>query len=240
MPIEKVNTQLVGLPPAWMSRVVGQSGAIGNSDEIRKILGEPIPQPLDPKTLPPDIAKFFAPQGMLERFRRKLSLISRKKGGAIIPAKNIIACVDEDDNLYIGTDFLAEYGDNEHLLMGILAHEWGHMMSDLPRNVDWSHLTWDELFALRRDEEADADAFAGRVLFSLGYDPQQLTSFLKALDTSKKKKKLPTFKYHNTATRVEIIKQSFEANKRAMEVARRLFFGSKETGPKIGQIIGSG
>lgn len=241
MAIEKVNTQLVGLPPAWMSRVVSGGKAMGNAEEIRKLLGEPIPRVVDPKTLPPEIAAFFGPRGLLERLRRKLSLLSRKKGGRIIPAKNTIASVDEDDNVYVGVDFLAAHGDHEALVAGILAHEWGHMLSDLPRQVDWSHLTWDELHALRRDEEGDADGFAGRALFLLGYPPEEMIAFLKDNDRRRKDKKLPCHKYHNHATRAAILKESYEAERRALEMARRLFLREGRTsGVKLGRIIGAG
>jgi hypothetical protein len=241
MPVEKISTLVSGLPPAWISRAVSRGGAMGNAEEIKKLLGEPIPQLVDPKDLPPEIAAFFGAGGLLERLRKKLALFSRKKGKKILPAKNTIASVDEEDNLYVGVDFLAQYGDDEELVAGIIAHEWGHMMSDLPRGVDWSHLTWDQLHALRRDEEADADAFAGRVLFLMGYKPEAMIAFLKERDKHRKKKKLPCHKYHNHATRAAILRESYEAVRRAMEVARKLFFAGKDsTGPKIGRIIGAG
>lgn len=241
MAIEKVNTQLVGLPPAWMSRVSGGGRAMGNASELRKMLGEPLPQLVDPKNLPKEIAAFFGPRGMLERLRRKLSLISRKKGGKILPAKNTIASVDEDDNLYVGVDFLEQFGEDEALIAGILAHEWGHMMSDLPRKADWSHLSWDELHALRRDEEGDADGFAGRAMFLMGYSPEGMIEFLSEMDRRRKDKKIPCHKYHNHATRAAILRESWEAEKRAMEFARNLFFrGGKTSGVKLGRVIGSG
>ena len=239
MPIDKISSTLIGLPPAWMSRVIAAGGAIGNATEIKKLLGEPIPQIADPKTIPPHIAEMFEPGGVLDRMRRKLALISRKRGRKIIPARNTIASVDEEDNLYVGVDFLEKFGDNDALIAAILAHEWGHMMSDLPRGVDWSHLSWDQLHAIRREEEADADGFAGRALFLMGYPPDAMIKFLKEID-KKRDKRIPCHKYHNTPTRVEILKQSFEAERRAMEVARRLFFGSRETGPKIGRVLASG
>lgn len=240
MPIEKINTSILSLPPAWMSRIVSQGGAMGNAEEIKKILGEPIPKILDPNDLPKHLAAFFASGGLLDRLRKKLSLISRKKGGKILPAKNTIASVDEDDNVYVGVDFLEAYGENEALVAGILAHEWGHMMSDLPKNVDWSHLTWDELFAVRRDEEGDADGFAGRALFLMGYSPEEMVTFLKEMDRRRKNKKLPSHKYHNHPTRAAILRESYKAEERAMEMARKLFFSGKGSGVKIGRIIGAG
>lgn len=241
MPIEKINTQLVGLPPAWMSRVTSHGGGMANATEIKKILGEPIPQLVDMKTLPGHIAEHFMRGGLLDRIRRKLSLISRKKGGKILPAKNTIASVDEEDNVYIGVDFLEQFGGDESLIAGILAHEWGHMMSDLPRHVDWSHLTWDELFSIRRDEEGDADGFAGRALFLMGYSPEPMVEFLKETDRRRKEKKLPSHKYHNHPTRAAILRESYEAEHKAMEFAKRLFFAGKNpVGAKVGRVIGSG
>lgn len=239
MPIDKISSATTGLPSLWMSRVIAAGGNIGNATEIRKLLGEPIPQIADPKTIPPHILEMFESGGLLDRIRKKLALISRKRGRKIIPARNTIASVDEEDNLYVGVDFLEKYGGDEALIAAILAHEWGHMMSDLPRGIDWSHLSWDELHAIRRDEEADADGFAGRALFLMGYKPDEMIKFLKELD-KKRNKNIPCHKYHNTATRVEILKQSYEAVKRAMEVARRIFFSSRETGPKIGRVISPG
>ncbi len=240
MPIEKINTQLAGLPPTWMSRVQ-KGSASANATELRKVLGEPLPQVLDVKTLPPNIAAYFAPNGVLERIRKKLATISRKKGGKILPAKNTIASVDDDENIYVGVDFLEQYGEDDALLAGILAHEWGHMLSDLPKNVNWSKLSWDDLHAIRRDEEGDADGFAGRAMFLLGYSPDSMIEFLRQNDRKRKEKKLPCHKYHNFATREAILRESFEAERRAVEMAKRLFIKNKQsTGPKFGRLIGSG
>lgn len=235
MPIDKISGAGIGLPPLWMSRVIAAGGAIANADEIKKILGEPIPNIADSKTIPPAVLKMFERGGLLDRLKRKLALISRKRGRKIIPARNVIASVDEEDNLYVGVDFLEKYGGNEDLVAAIIAHEWGHMMSDLPRGINWSRLSWDELHAIRRDEEADADGFAGRALFLMGYKPDEMIKFLKKID-KERDKRIPNHKYHNTATRVEIIKQSYEAEARAMEVAKKIFFGS----PKVGRMVGVG
>jgi hypothetical protein len=242
MAIERISSNLIGLPPAWISRAVSHGGAMANAEEIKKLLGEPIPQLVNPSALSPKVAACFAAGGLLDRLRKKLSIFSRKKGGKILPASNTIAAVDEEDNLYVGVDFLEEFGEDENLVAGILAHEWGHMMSDLPRSVDWSHLTWDQLHALRRDEEGDADGFAGRAMFLMGLPVEPMVRFLEALDRRKKDTKLPCHKYHNVATRAAILHESWEAEKRAMETARRLFFSSSKdpTGPKVGRVIGAG
>jgi len=252
MVIEKINTQLVGLPPNWMSRAVSKGGAMGNATEIKKLLGEPIPQIVDPDDLSPELKTFFGAGGILERIRKKLAEISRrksgrkkgKKGGQILPAKNTIASVDDDDNIYVGVNFLQENLNNENiegLLAGILAHEWGHMMSDLPKGVNWSHMTWDQLHAIRRDEEGGADGFAGRAMCLMGYNMKPMIKFLSKNDKRRKEKKLPCHKYHNHATRVAILEESFKAEENAIEVAKRLFFQGKDSmGPKVGKIIGAG
>lgn len=241
MPIERIGSSLIKLPPHWLSQISARSGNIGNSSEIRKILGEPIPRVLDLKTLPPEIAAYFAKNGLLERLRKKLALISRKRGGKILPASNTIAAVDEDDNLYVGVEFLEQFGEDEALIAGILAHEWGHMLSDRPKGMNWSRFTWEELFDFRRTEEADADGFAGRALFLMGYKPDSAIEFLKKVDAKRKRLKLPHVKYHNTATRTAIFKAAWEAERRAMDFAKRLFFSKGKTSSvKIGRVIGEG
>ncbi len=240
--VTKIESRLLRLPPTWVSRATARAGALGNSEEVKKLLGEPIPRKADPHTIPPKVLAMFGSRGLLQRLRKKLSIISRKRGRKIIPAHGTIASVDENDNLYVGVEFLEQFGDDEDLVAAVLAHEWGHMLSDLPRGVNWAHLTWDELHAMRRDEEADADGFAGRALFLLGYSPEPMTEFLTMLNRQQKKHKdFPAHKYHNTATRVEILRQSWEAERKALEVAKRLFFQGKDsTGPKVGRIIGAG
>lgn len=243
--ISKIESQHLKLPPSWMNRVTSRGGAMRNANEIKKILGEPIPKLADPKEVPPEIMAMFQSGGLLERLRKKLARIARRRGGKIIPAHNTIASVDEEDNLYVGVEFLEQFGDDEDLIAGILAHEWGHMKSDLPKGVDWSHLKWEELHAMRRDEEADADGFAGRALFLMGYTPDAMMKFLKMLDEQNKKKKenerLPSHKYHNTATRLAILKEAWKAQKQANEDAQRFFRqGRDNVGAKVGRVIGDG
>lgn len=220
--VDRVENRLLRMPPAWISRKVGSTGNLGNSEEVRKMMGEPIPRRADPRTLDPRIASMFAGNGVLERIAKKLKHISKKKHKKIIPAHNTVCCVDDEENIYVGVEFLAKHGDDEDLLAGIFAHEWGHMISDVPRGKNWNSLTWEEIFAMRRDEEAYADGYAGRALYLLGYKPESMMEFLKLLE-KKRNPKFPTFKYHNTATRVAILQASFEAQERAFETAERIF-----------------
>lgn len=224
--IDRIESRMTHLPPAWISRKTGSTGNLGNATEVRKMMGEPIPQKADLSRLPPHVAEMFDSNGILERLAKKLKSLSRKKHKKIIPARNTICCVDDEENIYVGVDFLEKYGDDEDLLAGILAHEWGHMISDLPKGKNWAHLTWSEIHELRREEEAYADGYAGRALYMMGYKPKSMMSFLKTVD-KKRNQKIPNFKYHNTATRVAILQASFEAQERAFAAARK-FFGAKK------------
>ena len=221
--IDRIDSKMTSLPPAWISRATSRSPNVSNSEEIRKILGEPLPRLANLNRLKPEIAAMFAPGGVLKIIQKKLGTLSRKKGKKILPAHNTIACVDDEDTIYVGVEFLEQFGSDENLLAGILSHEWGHMMSDLPRNVNWNSLTWDQLFELRREEEAYADGFAGRIMYLMGYSVEPMVRFLEKMER-KRNPKLPTLRYHNLATRRAILQEAFETEKRAIEVARRLFF----------------
>ncbi|MDO8528176.1 MAG: hypothetical protein Q7T03_10900 [Deltaproteobacteria bacterium] len=225
--VDRIDSKMTTLPPLWMSRITQGSGNIGNSEEIRKLLGEPLPKLANLTKIKAEIAAMFAANGVLERLAKKLGHLSKRKHKKIVAAHNTIACVDDENILYVGVEFLEQYGEDHDLLAGIFAHEWGHMISTLPRDKDWSHLTWDELHAIRRDEEAYADGYAGRALYLMGYKPQPMMEFLKKLNR-KRNPKLPSHKYHNTATRVAILEASFEAQERAFETAKKILLHPKK------------
>ena len=224
-PIQKVGGPLVGLPPLWMTRVIAQAGHIGNSSEIRKkfrkLLGEPAPEEVDLDSIPPELAALFTEGGMLQKIRKKLEGMTKKQAKRIAAAKGRVACVDEDDVVYVGVDFLEKYQNSEDLIAGIMAHEWGHMVSTLPSLDDLDKMSLDELLELRRDEEAGADVFAGRVLYVMGYSVDDMIEFLKSLE--KIKKKIKTKKYHPTEIREEILREAYKAQKKNEETAHKLF-----------------
>lgn len=240
MSIARIDKSLVGLPPNWMSRMSG-TGALGTQPEIRKLLGEPIPRLADLHTLPPHLLAMFGKTGVLERIRRKLATISRKKGGLFVPAHGTIAAVDADDTIYVGVEFLSASGGDEHVLAGILSHEWGHMVSDLPQDVDWNHLSYDELFELRREEEAGADAYAGRALYQMAYQVDPLCRFLEQLDAQRMAKgKAASNKYFDVATRAEILREGFRVEKRTTESARKLLDRPGYRHPSFSVLLGVG
>lgn len=234
--IDKISTILAQLPPNWMSRVTARSGQVGSPEaEMRKLLGEPLPQALKLRDLPRDLQALFGARGMLQRIKRKLEWISRRRGGKIIPARNTIACVDEQDNIYMGVDFIKKYSDNEDVIAGIMAHEWGHMLSELAPGTDLSHLNWDQMHELRRDEEGAADAFSGRAVYQLGYDIEKVVKFIESLD--KVDKKVQTQKYHDTGTRVAILREACKAQKKVVEQIRKLFGDKAADDPERSRLI---
>lgn len=232
MTIEKINTNLAGLPPAWLKRAEAGGMATPTETAIRKMLGEPLPRIVDPASLPPEIANLFMQFGVLRRIQKKLATLSRRPAGTVVPAKGTIACVDDDDNIYMGVEFLESHKGDEDLLAGIMAHEWGHIVSDLPRGADWSHLSWDDLFAMRREEESFADAYAGRMLYKMGYAVTRFAGFLE--DLRKFEKRLQSHKYYNPALRAEIVRQAFAAEMRSADSARKLFPGLPSNGLLLG------
>lgn len=222
--IKKVPSATIGLPPLWMARVIATAGNVGNTEDIRKkfrkLLGEPKPMEVDLDSVPPEIAALFAQKGMLQRIRKKLEQITKKPAKRLAAAKGRVACVDEDDVVYVGVDFLEKYKDREHLVAGILAHEWGHIVSNLPPEQELDNMTLDQILELRRDEEAGADAFAGRALYLMGYSVEDMVEFLKNLE--KIEKKIISKKYHPVDIREAILKEAFAAQRRTEDTARRL------------------
>jgi hypothetical protein len=222
--IKKVPSSTIGLPPLWMARVIATAGNIGNPEEIRKkfrkLLGEPKPQELDLNSVPPEIAALFTQQGMLQKIRKRLESITKKPAKRLAATKGRVACVDEDDVVYVGVDFLEKYKNREDLVAGVLAHEWGHMVSNLPPEKELDNMTLDQVLALCRDEEAGADAFAGRALYLMGYTVEDMVEFL--INLEKIEKKIKSKKYHPVDIREAILREAFKAQKKTEDTARRL------------------
>lgn len=222
--IKKVPSATVGLPPLWMARVIATTGNVGNTVEIkkkfRKLLGEPKPKEIDLDSVPPEIAALFTEKGLLQRIRKKLENITKRPAKRLAATKGRVACVDEEDVVYVGVDFLEKYKNREDLVAGILAHEWGHIVSNLPPESELDNMTLDELLAFSREEEAGADGFAGRALYLMGNSVDDMVEFLNNLE--KIEKKIKSKKYHPADIREAILKEAFSAQKKSEETARRL------------------
>lgn len=222
--IDKVPDINIGIPPNWLTRVIATAGHVGDSSEVRaklrKLLGDPKPEEVDLDSIPPEIAALFAQSGALQKIRKKLESITKKQAKRLAAARGRIACVDEDDVVYVGVDFLEKYKNREDLLSGIMAHEWGHMVSPLPTEEELTGMSYEQLMEIRKEDEANADGFAGRMLFLMGCSVDDMVEFLKNLE--KIEKKIVSKKYHPVEIREAILKEAFAAQKKTEDTARKL------------------
>lgn len=178
----------------------------------------------------PHLAPWFAPGGRLDRKRRKLKTLSGKDAKLIL-AKNTVAAADAKDNVYVGVEFLEEFGDNDDLVQSILAHEWGHLLSDASKlNVD--HLSWEQIFQLRRDEEAAADAFCGRMLAMMGIKPDVISQFLIQAEGAS-----PTLKYYAAEIRAAIIHEAYQIHGSRDGITRKIFAKRVYPNPYVSRLI---
>jgi len=222
--ISKVPSAAIGISSHAMARIIATTGHIGNQSEIRaklrKLLGDPKPEELDLDKIPPELAALFAEKGTLQKIRKKLEGVTKKKAKRLAATKGRVACVDEDDVVYVGVDFLEKYKDKEALLAGVMAHEWGHMLSELPSEEELDKMSYEQLMALRREEEAGADALAGKALYIMGYSAEDMIEFLKSLESIVKK--IKSKKYHPVEIREAILREAFKLQKRNTETARKI------------------
>ncbi len=209
--------------PLLRSPVIG--GQSRPTDIFRKTFGEPIPQIVD-ISKDPFLMALFGPFGAAEHVRKKLVALSRKNG-RIIPARGTIASAlaaseetGEEDSVFVGVDFLARHHKEVETVAGVLAHEWGHLVSEFPNGINPDELTWDEIFGMRRDEEGQADSYAGRMLYRMCYRPESFIRFL-----SQKEFRKETTKYHPVPVRVALVGESYRDEERKNRQAKNLFNG---------------
>src|SRR5262249_54878109 len=84
---------------------------------------------------------------------------------------------------------------------------------DYKKEFDVEELSWEEIFGIRKDEEAAADAYSGKMLFLMGYSPEGMIKFLK------KVQKKECHKYHSPVTRSAIIRAAYEDARRVRNQA---------------------
>lgn len=191
----------------------GQSSA---STQAPKTLGETPPIIVPPEFLG-ELEDLFAPGGMVSKLRRRLNRLKNRKC-RVVPAKGTIACIDSEDLVYLGVEFLNEFRDREDVIAGVMAHEWGHSCAVRPDEEELQKLNWEEIFELRRAHETLADEISGRLLALMGYDSEGLVTFL--LRTGKDTHNL---KYHDPQTRASIIRNGHADEKRKIDLANQLF-----------------
>jgi predicted Zn-dependent protease len=217
--VDKIQNSLIGLSTRLRhARAVG-SGQSASAQSV-KGFGDP-PPPLADIRNNALLMSLFTLQGLVGRLKKKLKQASGKNG-IIIPAKGIIACAGKDDQVYLGVEFLEKYQHEEETIAGVLAHEWGHLISKFTEMFDPNELNWDQIAQIRKEEEARADATAGRLLHKMGYSPEGLIRLLTHPKFQKE-----TQKYYSPQERAQIIQLAFDAQKRLVATSQRLqFFNS--------------
>ncbi|MBI2340963.1 MAG: hypothetical protein HYU99_11465 [Deltaproteobacteria bacterium] len=189
----------------------------GTVDEAsQKTLGETPPVVLSLEEIGV-LASLFAPSGLISRLKKRLNYLKRKKC-RVVPAKGTTACIDDDDIVYVGVDFLSRHLDDEETIAGVLAHEWGHACALKPTRDEIQQLNWDQIFELRRAHETLADEISGRLLCRMGYTPEGIVKFL-----TREKGETHNYKYHAPEIRAQVIRYGYEAEKRKAALARQLF-----------------
>lgn len=163
------------------------------------------------------LAAAFGQAGKIRRLQDRLNYLKNKKC-KVVPAKGTIACIDDEDIVYLGIEFLREHLDDDDVLAGVLAHEWGHACAKKPNQADLNRMTWDQIFKLRKEHENLADYTAGRLLALLGLKPDGIIDFLNQVQKGGE-----TAKYHAPDTRAKIILAGYQREKELGGLATSLF-----------------
>lgn len=215
MKIDKVSTGGSYLVLKGSTPITGDRRV---SDAPAKSLGEAPPIQLSLGEIG-DLASFFAPTGLVGRLAKRLNHLKKKKC-RVVPAKGTVACIDDEDTVFLGVEFLSRHFKDEETLAGVLAHEWGHSSAHKPTSDEIQKLNWDQIFEMRRAHETLADEISGRLLFMMGYTPEGLIRFLTS------GKDTHNLKYHSPEVRAQIVRYGFQAEKRKGELAKEIFSGS--------------
>jgi hypothetical protein len=226
----KVETNLSKLP-TWLKTSSSTSAPqVPTEGTQRKTLGETPPIVAQLSDFP-DLAPLFAHYGAIQNMRRKLKLLSGKDGKVVL-AKNTVGAADNKGVVYLGVEFLREHVKDDPLLAAVMAHEWGHLISNMAKHGNLDHLTWDEIFGLRKEEEAAADVFCGRMLAMMGYSTESIKKFLLEAE-----KGSPTVKYYAAPIRGAIIDEAFRRHAERADVTRKVFPKTNYPNPYTSRII---
>ncbi len=187
-------------------------------DDAPKSIGETPPRMVAQSELGA-LAALFAKGGTISKLRRRLNKLKKKKCD-VTAARGTIACVDGNDLVYLGVEFLEEFQDQEDVIAGVMAHEWGHSCALKPTDEEMKELNWNQIFELRRSHEVLADEISGRMLALMGYQADRFVDFL--LKTTGGTHNL---KYHDSKTRADIVLGGYNDELRKKKLAQDLFPG---------------
>lgn len=224
----RVDTGL-GKLPTWMKRDSASSTKVSGKTQP-KTLGE-VPPVVEKLENHPDLAELLTHYGLLQKLRRKLKQLSGRDA-KIVLAKNTVGAADNKGVVYIGVEFLRQNRQKIALVAAVLAHEWGHLISNMAKAGNLEHLSWDQIFALRREEEASADTFCGRMLAMMGYPTEPICQFLEDAQ-----KASDTVKYYAAPIRAAIIKEAHRLHSQRKQMTKKLFPKRTYANPYTSRII---
>lgn len=172
------------------------------------LFGRTPPRVLDKKKHPKVGKAMKKLDGLVDQISESLGQSPETFDLQLAEGKN--AMVGRDGTLFVGLELLEEKPDDDDFWVAVMGHEIGHQPWTWPQG-NFSHLTRAQLNHLSREEEAKADAFAGRVLADLGADPDALCRFLLKAEKFEGGK-LPAT-YYPAQMRAEIIRKAFIARR---------------------------
>ena len=226
----RVETGISKLP-TWMKRPTAASSR-ADGKPAPKTLGE-VPPVVEKLENHPELSELWLHYGLVQKIRRKLKQFSGKDAKVVL-AKNTVGAADHKGFVYLGVEFLQQHHQNIPLVASVMAHEWGHLISNMAKAGNLDHLTWDQIFALRREEEASADTFCGRMLAMMGYSPDPICQFLK---DAEKEKASPTVKYYAAPIRAAIIREAHRRHSERAAETRKLLPKRIYANPYTSRII---
>lgn len=224
----RVETGISKLP-TWMKRDTAASKRSEGKPQP-KTLGE-VPPVVEKLENHPDLAEHFDHYGILQKIRRKLKMLSGQDAKVVL-ARNTVGAADNKGVVYIGVEFLRENWRNEALMGAVMAHEWGHLISNMAKAGNLDHLSWDEIFGLRREEEAAADTFCGRMLAMMGFPTEPICEFLKNAEKGNE-----TVKYYAAPIRAAIIQEAHRRHGERKQMTKKIFPKRTYSNPYTSRII---
>ena len=202
--------------PSISGRTAAEVPSVGQQVQ-QALFNRPRPVVLDPAQFP-----MLAEQmRLLAKFKKKLAQLAGDDDDdySLNLADGTIAQIDEQGNIFVGAQFLADNKDKPELLIGVLAHEIGHRPKRWKNYRVRRELTKDDLEALCRHEETRADLFSGKALAEMDMACEPVIEFLLRHGADAN----PHPEYFPAEVRASVIRDAHTSRRYARESRKKLF-----------------